>query len=228
MIDSERLTAWYNFQAPAYHFWRDHYNSPLIDRVSQVLASGVVRTPRVVMDAGCGSGLLSIGLATRHRDWSFQGIDVSTGLLKIARKQALKRGLANVQYLEGNVTALSYDDASFDCVLAAGLFPNLNDHAAALREMVRVLTPDGQMVIVEFDRTAMSMGTRLFFRGMIAAYKAVSMVFRRFRFADKWNVETSTIDRERFTTDLSNAGLEPINILREHSHLIFHCRRRER
>ncbi len=228
MIDSKRLTAWYDFQAPAYHLWRDDYDSPLVERVSTLLAERSVDSTRSAMDAGCGSGMFAIGLAKRLRGWVFHGVDASTGLLGIARKQAAKRNLANVTFTEGDVTALTQADASFDCVIAAGLFPNLNDHAAALRELVRVLKPDGQIVIIEFDRTAMSTGTRLFFRGMIAAYKAVSMVFRRFRFADKWNVETSTIDRQRFTTDLINAGLEPINVLQEHNHLIFHCRKRER
>lgn len=226
MIDSKRLTAWYDFQAPAYHFWRDNYDGPLVQRVSQLLSDSDGHAPLRVLDVGCGSGLFTLGLAKRHPTWALEGLDPSTGLLKIANKQAQKRNLSNVRFLAGDAMALPHGDGEFDVAVSAGMFPNINDHAAALAQIHRVLKPGGQLIVVEFDRTTMTRTTRLFFKGMIAAYKIISLVFRRFRFADRWNVESSTIDGQRFSHNLDQAGFEPSALLREHSHMIFHCAKR--
>lgn len=227
MIDSKRLTAWYNFQARAYSFWRDKYDSPLVQTVSQLVEPLAGGSARHVLDAGCGSGMFTLGLAKLRPLWRVLGIDPSVGLLKIGRQQGSKQKINNASFIEGDVMRLPHEDAAFDVVVAAGLFPNLNDHLAALTELHRVLKPGGHMVIVEFDRATMTTTTKLFFRGMIAAYKTVSMVFRRFRFTDKWNIETSTINSDRFAGHLKEVGLEPKSALREHNHLVFHCVKQE-
>lgn len=228
MIDSKRLTAWYNLQAPAYHFWRDNYDSPLVHQVAQLIHNGSVKERRYVLDAGCGSGLFTIGLAKQHEHCTVVGIDPSAGLLRIGRKQALKRNISNATFIEGDVMSLPHQDDSVDVVVAAGLFPNINDHVAALTELRRVLRPGGQVVVVEFDRMTMTKGTKLFFNGMIAAYKMVSSVLRRYRFADEWNIESSTIDCDLFCDQLNKVGLKPMPPIRTHNHLIFHCLKSER
>jgi len=226
VIDSKRLTAWYNFQARAYHLWRGNFDSPLVQRAALLIEQEASGTQRI-LDAGCGSGLFTIGLATQRPQWNVLGVDPSVGLLKIGRSHSEKNQLTNANFIEGDVMQLPHADGTFDAIVAAGLFPNLNDHVAALTELHRVLKPGGQVVIVEFDRAKMTTSTRLFFRGMIAAYKTVSMIFRRFRFADKWNIETSTIDRDQFATHLKDVGLLAAPPLQEHNHLIFHCAKQE-
>jgi len=222
VINHERLSAWYNFQAPAYHFWRDNYSGPLVRRVGAWLEDG---QSHKLLDCACGSGLFTIGLGLRNPNWDLHGLDASTGLLKIANKQAAARKLTNVTFMEGDVRKLPHPSASFDVVTCAGLFPNIEDKRGALGEMARVLKPGGRFVVVEFDRTSMTWATRLFFKGMIAAYKAVSLVFRRFRFSDRWNVEESTIDAPHFEEDIKSQGFVIKETIREHSHLIFCCQK---
>jgi ubiquinone/menaquinone biosynthesis C-methylase UbiE len=226
VIDGKRLAAWYNFQAPAYHLWRDQYDGALVRQVSLMLVEADGDDPRRVLDVGCGSGLFTIGLASLHRAWSFEGLDASSGLLKIARRQAARRSLGNVALVEGDVAAMPHAAEQFDIVIAGGLFPNLNDHAAAIREVWRVLRPGGHFIVVEFDRAALTVAGRLFFNGMIAAYRAVSFVFRRFRFAPRWDIQTSTIDGGRFERSLIDGGFERPRVLRRDDHLFFHARKR--
>ncbi|MEI7437631.1 MAG: methyltransferase domain-containing protein [bacterium] len=219
MIDSKRLTRWYDFQAPVYHFWRDNYESSLVAVVAKLLTDN--ESPKEVLDVGCGSGLLAVGLGIKHPNWRITGVDPSIGMLTIARKAAIKRGLGNLVFTEGIVARLEFPDARFDVIVASGLFPNINDHAGALAEMKRVLKPGGTMAVIEFDRTSMGTLSRAFFNCMIIGYRMISGVFRRFRFAVDWDIEKSTIDRSVFLDTLTNSGFAVSALRSAGDHMVF-------
>jgi ubiquinone/menaquinone biosynthesis C-methylase UbiE len=220
LIDPDRLTNWYDFQAPFYHLWRDRYDSMLVHRAARALDGA----PQRVLDAGCGTGLFAIGLARLCRQHIFTGLDRSAGMLAVGRRQARRFGLDNVSFQLGTVEKLPFPAGSYDTVLASGLMPNLNQPVQALREFARVLRPGGRLLVVEFDRSSMTRLTRLFFRIMIAGYRIASACCRRFRFAEGWSVRASTIDEERFRDDLRAAGFAIHEVERLASHLIVHCR----
>jgi len=221
MIDSEKLTNWYNFQAPLYHFWRDSYDGRLVHRVASIIDD---LSPKAALDAGCGTGLFTIGLARLCKRHSFDGVDRSEGMIGVGRKQARKLGLSNVSFRVGDVEALPFADASFDAIVAAGLFCNLNDPSRALGEFSRVLKLGGQVIIVEFDRNSMTRATRVFFNTMITGYKIVSSCFTRFRFAEAWDITASTISEEKFKEALTAAGYNIQSSERLENHWILQCR----
>ena len=218
MIDSSKLTNWYDFQAPFYRLWRNNYGHFLVRHVASVLREGGARR---VLDAGCGTGLFTIGLAKLHAEWRIEGIDASAGMLAVARRQARRIGVDNIAFYQGDVTAVACPAGAYDALVAAGLFPNLNDWSAALREFHRVLASSGRLIIVEFDRTSMTGAARLFFRLMIFGYKAVSYFLRRFRFADEWNLQASTVSEVRLEQELRAAGFTHQLELRQRGHLIL-------
>jgi ubiquinone/menaquinone biosynthesis C-methylase UbiE len=146
-------------------------------------------------------------------------------MLAVARRQAERLGLRNVRFARADVTALSQGSGAFHAVVAAGLFPNINDAGAALREFWRVLEPGGSLIVVEFDRGSMNGGLRAFFKFMIFGYRCISRLVPRFRFAEGWSIEHSTIDRAKFEADLRVVGFVERELLREHNHLIFHYRK---
>jgi ubiquinone/menaquinone biosynthesis C-methylase UbiE len=219
-IDSDRLTAWYDFQAPFYGLWRNNFDSTLVRRVAGLLADPGM-TP--VLDAGCGTGLFTVGLGALCPGQHFEGLDRSAGMVKVGVKQALKRGLANVAFRVGDVECLPYPDAAFAAVVAAGLLPNLNAPEQALREFARVLRPGGRLTLVEFDRRSMTRGVRAFFRVMIAGYKVVSACCRRFRFADHWTIDTSTVQEAEVRAALAGAGFTVQEVERLEGHMILTC-----
>jgi ubiquinone/menaquinone biosynthesis C-methylase UbiE len=224
-IDSDRLTAWYDFQAPFYGLWRNSFDSALVRRVAGLLA-GPALTP--VLDAGCGTGLFTVGLGALCPGQQFEGLDRSAGMVGVGLKQARKRGLANVSFRVGDVERLPYADASFAAVVAAGLLPNLNAPDAALHEFARVLRPGGRVVVVEFDRAAMTTAVRTFFRVMIAGYKLVSACCRRFRFADRWDIDTSTVPEAEVRAALAAAAFDVRAVERLEGHMVLHCLKGER
>ena len=60
-----------------------------------------------------------------------------------AKRQAVKRGIENVHFMQGDVGKLPFEDESFDLVLSLNGFHAFPDKEAAYSEIFRVLKPDG-------------------------------------------------------------------------------------
>jgi ubiquinone/menaquinone biosynthesis C-methylase UbiE len=82
---------------------------------------------------------------------SLTGIDLSPGMLAIARDRARELG-RDADLRTGNAEALEFGDATFDTVLCTLSLCNIPDDRAAIAEMYRVLKPGGQLVL--FDHVA--------------------------------------------------------------------------
>ena len=96
-----------------------------------------------VLDAGSGDGALAALLAPRSRRVTC--LDISPRVLQACRKRL--QGLANVEFVLGDIHALRFADASFDQVLLLNLLTYATDPARALAEAARVLRPGGDLVV---------------------------------------------------------------------------------
>ncbi len=93
-----------------------------------------------VLEAGCGTGLLLERIARFAR--SAKGIDLSPGMLQLARARGL-------DVREGSVTKLPFADGSFDLTCSFKVLAHVNDIGKALSEMSRV-TRKGGVLLAEF------------------------------------------------------------------------------
>src|SRR5271156_6398563 len=100
-----------------------------------------------LLDVACGPGLVVCAFAPHVQ--AATGIDVTPAMLEWARKLAADKGLANVAWRQGDVSALPYADASFTIVTTRFSVHHFLDPAAVLREMVRVCAPGGRIVVVD-------------------------------------------------------------------------------
>jgi SAM-dependent methyltransferase len=97
-----------------------------------------------VLDLPCGGGI-GFRALSRGRRLRYVAADLSPVMLDRARAAARRRGLDQVEFVQADVGALPFPDASFDvCVTLNGLhcFP---DPAAAVAEFGRVLRPGGTL-----------------------------------------------------------------------------------
>jgi SAM-dependent methyltransferase len=102
-----------------------------------------------VLDVACGSGEPSISIAALLKGTGqVIGIDMAAAPLEVARERARKRGLDNVEYLQGDVHALPFVDGSFDRVTSRLGVMFFGDLAKALGEMHRVLKPGGRIALL--------------------------------------------------------------------------------
>lgn len=112
----------------------------------EVLAEALLTRPgERVLEVGVGTGLLLPLYAHRCR---VTGIDLSDGMLDKARKRVADLGLENVTLERMDAGAMSFPDDSFDTVVAAYVVTAVPDHRALMREMVRVVRPEGRILLV--------------------------------------------------------------------------------
>jgi ubiquinone/menaquinone biosynthesis C-methylase UbiE len=81
-------------------------------------------------------------------DVRLTAVDLSPGMLRHARARAAELGLA-VEVREADATSLPFADAAFDTVVCTLALCAVHDRGAALDEMVRVLRPGGQLLLVD-------------------------------------------------------------------------------
>jgi len=79
------------------------------------------------------------------------GIDIADKMLPFARKRADKLVFAII-LMEGDVQALSFPDNFFDTVVATFVFCSVPDPLLGLKELKRVVKPDGRILLLEHVR----------------------------------------------------------------------------
>lgn len=102
------------------------------------------RDGAVLVDVGCGAGLLAPHLA--GKGYRHVGVDLATSALV----QAARHGVAVVR---GDATALPLPDRCADVVSAGELFEHVPDLPAVAREVCRVLRPGGVLVADTLNAT---------------------------------------------------------------------------
>jgi SAM-dependent methyltransferase len=109
-----------------------------------VNVSGVRARDRV-LDVACGPGLVVRAFAASAAHVT--GIDVTPAM--IARAKELTTGLSNVDLTLGDVVSLPYADATFELVVSRFAFHHFPEPALVMREMRRVCTPGGRVVVCD-------------------------------------------------------------------------------
>ena len=125
------------YQVEERHWWyvgRRRIIRSLVEKICSTLDNS---NPRI-LDVGCGTGANLKMLAEHGRA---EGVDISQQAVDFCHE----RGLESVKL--GAAEDLPYEDDSFDLVTALDVIEHLDDDVAGLREMRRVLRPDGRLLL---------------------------------------------------------------------------------
>jgi ubiquinone/menaquinone biosynthesis C-methylase UbiE len=104
-----------------------------------------------LLDCGCGSGSITIGLAKVVAPGQVTGVDISEIEIKRAQDGAAAAGITNIRFEVGNIYQLDYSDNSFDALFSHNVLEHVGKPEKALREMKRVLKPEGVIGIRNTD-----------------------------------------------------------------------------
>lgn len=102
--------------------------------------------PASVVDLGCGTGTLSVLLATAGH--VVRGLDLSPRMIDEAQEKALQAGVT-VAFVEGDAADPPYEPASADVVLGRHVLWAFSDLDSVVSRWVRLLKPNGRLVLVE-------------------------------------------------------------------------------
>lgn len=128
--------------APAYDFRQE---------LSGVQALFGSKPPRRILDAGCGSGVVSRYLAELHPGSEVVGCDSSELRVQQARKASGQA--ANLKFDCMSLDALTYSSGSFDFILCRYVLEHLSPdlRRRALHELARCLRPGGTLCAIDVD-----------------------------------------------------------------------------
>jgi ubiquinone/menaquinone biosynthesis C-methylase UbiE len=115
----------------------------------QFVAFAELYNPATILDVGCGTGNLTVALANRFPDANITGLDQSQAFIASARSLYPNNG--RLIFDEGDATALSFADDTFDATLSLLVVNFIPDAERAVREMVRVTKPGGMVAASVWD-----------------------------------------------------------------------------
>ncbi|HWH06587.1 MAG TPA: methyltransferase domain-containing protein [Gaiellaceae bacterium] len=151
------------FVFPTGRAWAEDLDYPreLLDRVPEAAAEsfagvanpfslGALAAGERVLDLGSGSGTDSLVAAQMvGAGGRVTGVDMTPEMLTKARSAAAELGASNVEFVEGEIEALPFEDASFDVAISNGVVDLVPDKDAVFAELHRVLRPGGRIQIAD-------------------------------------------------------------------------------
>ena len=127
----------------------ESYYGQVAEEIVSRLKSGVI------LDLGTGPGYLPIEIVKRSPSIKVDCIDSSRSLIRIARRNALKAGVADKLHFEvGNAAKLQLVDNSYDMVISSGMLHMLKNPIKVLMECYRVLKTGGEAWIYDPARVS--------------------------------------------------------------------------
>ena len=143
----------YDRLAAGYERWWAPVLAPAARGLADELATLAVERPGAcVLDVGTGTGTLAIELVRRFPALRVTGADASGGMLDEARSTARRSlpgdDMRRLDFLRGEAAHLPFESSVFDAVVSSFMFQIVPNRHAALREVRRVLRPDGLLALV--------------------------------------------------------------------------------
>jgi demethylmenaquinone methyltransferase / 2-methoxy-6-polyprenyl-1,4-benzoquinol methylase len=165
---ASRISAMFDDIAPRYDLL-NHLLSAGIDRRwrTRAIRSLALTGQECTLDLCTGTGDLAIAARTARRGAArVVGIDFSPVMLTLGLAKLRRRRLdSTIALLRGDASSIPLAAASVDAVTIGFGIRNVDDRAAALREILRVLKPGGRVAILEF-----AMPTTPLFRYLYLSY----------------------------------------------------------
>src|SRR5436305_11253239 len=136
---------------PRYDRWGAILSFGQDPRWRRFLVSRIEAGPHdTVLDVATGTAAVALELV-RQKDCYVVGVDQSTEMLEEGRRRvALAAATRKVRLQEGDARALPFDDGQFDALTFTYLLRYVDDPAATLRELARVVKPGGSIAMLEF------------------------------------------------------------------------------
>jgi len=124
----------------------------------RLINTGALPANGTILDAGCGTGQMSLPLA--QMGCQIRGYDISPEMINIARTKVHLD--VSAAYAVGDVRALPEKDQAFDGVIVSKLFMHISDWKKAVLELLRVLR-HGACLVQLNDGVALENSVRTFF-----------------------------------------------------------------
>ncbi|MWW26421.1 bifunctional demethylmenaquinone methyltransferase/2-methoxy-6-polyprenyl-1,4-benzoquinol methylase UbiE [Algibacter lectus] len=149
--------------------------------------------PDSILDVATGTGDLAINLAETNAS-RIVGFDISSGMLEIGKTKVTKKALdSKIEMILGDSESMPFEDNSFDAITVAFGVRNFESLENGLKEIYRVLKPNGTFVILETsmpDKTPYKQGYNFYTKNILPL---IGKMFSKDRSAYKYLCESASV-----------------------------------
>ncbi|WP_443939929.1 bifunctional demethylmenaquinone methyltransferase/2-methoxy-6-polyprenyl-1,4-benzoquinol methylase UbiE [Pedobacter sp. MW01-1-1] len=150
----EQVATMFNNISGTYDFL-NHFLSLGIDVLwrKKAIKELVALQPRKMLDVATGTGDFAFEAIKKLQPEKVVGVDISEGMLEVAKKKIAERHLTEVFSVQlGDSEGLHFEDNTFDAITVGFGVRNFEHLEEGLRDMHRVLKPNGKIVVLEFSK----------------------------------------------------------------------------
>jgi demethylmenaquinone methyltransferase / 2-methoxy-6-polyprenyl-1,4-benzoquinol methylase len=175
--------------------------------------------PQHILDVATGTADMALMAYKILKPSQITGIDISEGMLAEGRKKVEKEGLGDkIHLFTGDSETINYPSNTFDAVMVAFGVRNFENLEKGLSEILRVLKPGGQLLVLEFSKPQQKAvkGFYKLYMGFVAPQ--IAKWFKQNKEAYEYLNESASAfpDRQIFTDILNklgytNAGFTPLS-----------------
>jgi len=160
----------------------------------RVLKKVLLKNPETILDIATGTGDLAISFAKSTNAKKIIGLDLSEGMLEVARKKIKNSPLEEkVLFVKGDSEKLPFNDNFFDVITVAFGIRNFENLEKGLSEILRVLKPSGLFVILETsipEKTPFKQGYKLYTKMVLPV---IGKLFSKDKVAYRYLCESATV-----------------------------------
>ncbi|MCW4015820.1 MAG: methyltransferase domain-containing protein [Candidatus Bathyarchaeota archaeon] len=110
----------------------------------------------IAADLGCGTGYFTIPLSRKVK--KVYGIDVQNEMLAFLDQKIQKQKIRNIETILAKENKIPLPDESINFLLTVNTLHEFHDRDAILKEIIRVITTQGQVAVIDFKKENMSFG----------------------------------------------------------------------
>jgi SAM-dependent methyltransferase len=125
----------------------DRYDAAIMDYREELLRAAAVRPGEAVLDVGCGCGWSTIATARAADGGRVVGVDLSGGMLDVARARADEAGLA-IELEQADAQVHPFEAGAFDVAISSFGVMFFSDVDAAFANLGRAVRPGGRVAFV--------------------------------------------------------------------------------
>jgi len=104
-----------------------------------------------VLDAGCGTGLMARAILSIRENLQVDACDFSDIRIQQAKGMSRDLGYSRINFFQEDLSALRIPSETYDFAISRYVFEHLTAPEKAMKELLRVLKPQGALAIVDFD-----------------------------------------------------------------------------
>ncbi len=131
-----------NFETKEMNFSKEEYLNYVVSCIKPSSSDSVLEA---------AAGTCACGRYLTQFVKSVTCLDITAAMLEVGKNEALKSGINNINFVNGNIEDMPFPDNSFDIVISRLAFHHFTDINMPFKEMVRVLKPNGKLVLIDME-----------------------------------------------------------------------------